>query len=107
MFRFVLGVSGCVSVDGCVGVDMSVGVGVDINAGAIVRMRKLIPTPTPHSQSHPHSHLHSHPHQGERSENVVLHRTSRLCHNCASDLFSYFKSTIDLCYDILAGVQLT
>ncbi len=39
-----------------------------------------------------------------KSENAVLQRTPRLFHNCASDLFSYFKSTIDLCYGILAGV---
>jgi len=45
--------------------------------------------------------------QGERSENVVLHCTSRLCHNCTSDLFSYFKSTIDLCYSISAEVHPT
>ncbi len=32
-------------------------------------------------------------------------RTPRLFHNCVSYLFSYFKSTIDLCYGILAGVQ--
>jgi hypothetical protein len=31
-------------------------------------------------------------------------RTSRLCPNCASDPFSDFKSTIDLCYGIVAGV---
>jgi hypothetical protein len=35
--------------------------------------------------------------QGGKSENA------RLCPNFASDLISYFKSTIDLCYGILAG----
>jgi chloride channel 3/4/5 len=34
-------------------------------------------------------------------------RTSRRCHNYALDLFSYVKSTIDLCYGILAGLQPT
>jgi hypothetical protein len=31
----------------------------------------------------------------------------RKCRNCASDHFSYFKSTIDLYHGILAGVQST
>ncbi len=31
--------------------------------------------------------------------------TPRPCHKCGLDLFSYIKSTIDLCYGILAGVQ--
>ncbi len=38
--------------------------------------------------------------QGGKGENAVLQRTPRLCHNCDSDLFSPFKSTIDLCYGI-------
>jgi hypothetical protein len=41
--------------------------------------------------------------QGGKSENGVFQRTPRLCLNCVSDLISYFKSTIDLCYGILAG----
>ncbi len=42
-----------------------------------------------------------------RGQNAVLQHTPGLCHNCASDLFSYFKSTIDLCYGIVVGVQPT
>jgi hypothetical protein len=34
-------------------------------------------------------------------------RTPTLCHNCVSDLFRYFKSTIDLCYGIVARLQPT
>jgi hypothetical protein len=37
--------------------------------------------------------------QGGKSENAVL---PGYIHNFTSDLFSYFKSTIELCYGILA-----
>ena len=48
--------------------------------------------------------------QRRKSENSVLPRTPctpQLCHNCGSDLFSYFKSAIDQYYGVLAGVQPT
>jgi hypothetical protein len=47
--------------------------------------------------------------QGGKGEIAVLPRTPctpSLCHNYPSKLFSYFKSTIDLYYGILAEVQL-
>ena len=46
--------------------------------------------------------------QGGKTENSVLPRTPctlRISHNYPWDLYRYLKATIDLCYDILAGVQ--
>ena len=46
--------------------------------------------------------------QGGRSENSVLPRTPctpRISDNYSEDFFRHLKSTIDLCFDILVGVQ--